>query len=67
MKAVGEVAKLLNHLTVFFSKEKYQDRLEDSLIDSADEIVLILSKRKKLTKKLDHYVRQYEANRRKLK
>ena len=67
MKALGEGLRLVNFWSRFFSKKEYKNRVEESLIITADEIISLLSKRKTLPKKLNHYVRQYKANRRKLR
>ena len=65
-KAIGEVGALLNKLF-----GGYQGRVKDSLITTADDLVFTLgnkklsdTKRKRLT---NHYIRQYNANRLKLK
>ena len=66
-KSVGEGLKAFNWFTKFFSREEYHERVEDSLIGTSDEIITLLSARKNETKKIKHFVKQYKANRKKLK
>lgn len=61
----------------YFSPEARRDRVEGGLVDTLDGLVATLKQEKILNgcyseegtinKYIDHYVRQYDANRRKLK
>lgn len=64
--AIEQVAQLLNKLT-----GNYQSRVKDSLIGTGDGLILTLTNKEiskeRREKLIDHYCRQWEANRKKLK
>jgi len=66
LKAIGALLEMLNRAT-----GNYQSRVKDGLIGTGDGLVKTLkSKKLKTTKKkqlTDHYLKQWTANRRKLK
>jgi hypothetical protein len=77
IESVGQIAKLLIAIGTYFSKEEYRERVEDSLIGTADSLVYWASDPKKkdgslydegyVKKKIAGYCRKYSADRKKLK
>lgn len=77
LESAGWISKLGSQILSLFSSEEYQERVESGLISTLDGLVDWLKKSKELgnsysdDKKcddyIDHFVRQYEANRPKLK
>jgi len=77
LESVGWIARSLANLQEFLSPNSYHERVEDSLIGTADDLVFWLNEPVKkngepysevhIQKKLTHYLRQYKANRVKLK
>jgi len=75
VQAVGFVAKVVSGVQDFFGN--YQSRVKDGLIDRGDQVVFWLGSPKKkngqpyseayIGKAIDHYRRQWVANRSKLK
>ena len=79
MKAIGEGLQLLNWFTKHFGRKEYHERIEDSLLGTSDglfdNVTLLMKDIKsgnktfnpKTLKYVRHYLRQYKANRKKLK
>lgn len=77
IESVGQIAKLLIAIGNYFSREEYHERVEDSLISTADNLIFWVTDPKKkdgslyadeyVKKKISHYCRKYSTNRKKLK
>ena len=77
IKEAGLIANFLSGVGKFFSRQEYHERVEDSLLSTTDALVYWLKNPAKkngtpyseqyIQGKVSHYLRQYEANRKKLK
>lgn len=78
LESVGWLAKLGSQITTYFSAEEYRERVKNGLIfDTLDGIVDALKEQKRVYKRysvnddvnklLNHFVKQYNANRKKIK
>ena len=77
LESAGWISKLGSQIVSLFSREEYQERVESGLISTLDGVIKWLkahkdtvgkySDDKKCDEYLDHFVRQYDANRPKLK
>jgi hypothetical protein len=77
IEAFGWIAKLGSQFSKYVSREEYHERVEDSLIGTLDGVMKWLEKEEELYGRysenkdinvyLRHFVKQYTANRPKLK